>query len=327
MLVVWVHYSISPQSGAEITHKLAYTTCLYTFISNHPFSIGVASGLLGVFAAFWLLGARFTISPELVVNENNKLLVQVRNDFFMFKVIDMTIEMDFIRYERGGKDVRTQRIKLNKSNLSVLYGRCYGPSKCHYTFHTADPFIWNSKYDEIRCRVTGLMEISNIKRIKEVFYTPQQLKPGDFVDGKYVAQKCLYSTRTSQIWSKEIESMCKYVRNSNESVSRAIEYSSLADRQQILVDIDTAYEQVKILQTSELKELFPCLEENQDAVRTLLDELLKLRGLWTIVHNMNPTNSKLLEEIGKNIREYCFYLSKQLNSDISRAYKKEKKAL
>lgn len=323
LLVVWIHYSVIQPAGNATSSPMPYTLYIYKFISNHPFTIGVASGLVGIFVAFGLLGARFTISPELAMTNTNKILVQVRNDFFLCKVIDMTIELDYIRYLDGGKNTRTKRIALNKNSLSVLYGRCYGPAKCHYTFHTADPFVWDNKYDAIRCRISGLMEISNIKRIKEVFYTPEQVKRGELQNGKYVPQKYLYPTKYSKLWSKEIEQRCQCLWKANDAISRAISATSVAERAQTIVYIDNACDQIKLLQTPEYKSIFPCLNDNQDAVRTILDELLKLRGFWTIVTNLNPANKEQLNKYTKIISTYTLYISRQLDNDIARAYRKE----
>lgn len=323
LVIVWVHYTYINPSEDICANQTTFLSYLHKFITAHPFTIGVASGLLGIFAAFWLLGARFTISPELVWLNTNKVIVQIRNDYFLFKIIDLNIELDYIRYENGEKNVRTKKIALNKDNLSILYGRCYGPSKCYYTFRTTDPFLWDSKYDAIRCRVSGSLGISNIKRIKEVFYCQEQLKRGELKDGKYIPRKLMYPTPYSQQWSKEIEQMCNCLWTMLNAVLKAINHDKIAERAQIIADIDAANAQIQLLQQPDIQDVFPHLQNNQDSLQTLRTELENLRARWMAIKNLNPDNEETISEITKKIRKFVTYLSIQMNIDITNQYRKE----
>jgi len=323
LVIVWVHYTYINPSEDICANQTTFLSYLHKFITAHPFTIGVASGLLGIFAAFWLLGARFTISPELVWLNTNKVIVQIRNDYFLFKIIDLNIELDYIRYENGEKNVRTKKIALNKDNLSILYGRCYGPSKCYYTFRTTDPFLWDSKYDAIRCRVTGSLGLSNIKRIKEVFYCQEQLKRGELKDGKYIPRKLMYPTPYSQQWSKEIEQMCNCLWTMLNAVLKAINHDKIAERAQSIADIDIANSQIQLLQQADIQDLFPQLQNNQDTLQTLQTDLLELKKLWSTVPNLNPDNVEKISKQTQNLNKFITYLSVQMNIDITNQYRKE----
>lgn len=300
---------------------VSYWIYLWDFLLDNAPLIGTLTGFLGIFFGFLFLGAQFKISPELVWTNTNRIQVAVQNRFFCTDITDITIEMDFLREERNGRDVITQKIEMNKESITLLRGRLYGSAKCNYIFHSQNGFVWNDQYTKIRCRVSAQNGISGIKRIKEQIFTREQLKRGKFVDGEFVPQNLMYPTKTSEYWSPEIGRMCDTLQRISESIVSAIEPISIFNSDEMVSRIDNAKEQVTRLQSNYLQTTFASLQNNTDTIKILINELEELKKFYQNTKNLNPANKEKRKVLLDRICKYVVFLGDQMNRDIDKKYK------
>lgn len=301
--------------------SVSYWRYLWGFILENAPLIGTLTGFLGILLGFLFLGARFKISEELVWTNTNRIQVAVQNRFFCTDITDITLEMDFLREERKGKDVITQKIDMSKEDVTLLKGRLSGPEKCNYIFHSKNGFVWNDQYTKIRCRVSAQNGISGIKRIKEQIFTREQLKRGKFIDGKFVSQNLLYPTKTSEYWDPEIGRMCDTLQRTCESIVLAIEPTTLSDSKEMISRIGNAKEQVARLQSNHMRKTFVSLQNNADTLKTLTDDLEDLRKFYQNTKNLNPANKETRKKLLDRICQYVVFLGDQMNKDINNKYK------
>lgn len=304
--------------------NVSYWRYLWNFILDNAPLIGTLTGFLGIFAAFWFLGANFGISPELVWTNTNRLKVSVHNNFFWVKLTDVMVEMDFIREERDGKDIKTKKIEMNKSGVTLLYGRLAGRYySSRYTFHSTKGFVWEEKYDKIRCRVTASHGISGIRRTEECFYTKEQVRRGVFCDGKFIPQVRMYPTSTSEFWPPEVGRMCNSLQRISESVDTALELVELSKKDEMVARVAKARDTIKQLHTEAYWRVFPSLQNNEDTLQTMSDDLFLLEYFYKTHMNLNPEHKQERKELIDRICEYMVFLGDQMDNDIKNRYKLE----
>ena len=301
--------------------NVSYWRYLWNFILDNAPLIGTLTGFLGIFFGFLFLGAQFKISQELVLTNTNRIQVAVQNRFFCTDITDITIEMDFLREERNGKDVITQKIDMSKESVTILRGRLYGSAKCNYIFHSKNGFVWNDQYTRVRCRVSAQNGISGIKRVKEEIFTREQLKRGKFVDGVFVPQNLVYPTKTSKEWDPEIGRMCNTLQRISEAIVLAIEPASMSNSKEMLDRIGNAKEQVARLRSKHMRETFASLRNNADTIKTITDDLELLHIFYQNTKNLNPSNKEKRKELLDRICKYVVFIGDQMNRDINDKYK------
>lgn len=319
-IVVILHYcaNINP----EVEEDNSWYAYLWKFILNNAPVIGVLSGFVGIIAGFLAFRPKFDISDTLIWTNTNRLKVAVRNKFFFFKLTDVSIEMDFIRSERDGRDIRTRKIEMNKDNVSVLYGRLAGKGKSNtYLFHSANGFVWNDKYTKIRCRVTAVHHISGIKRIKEEVFEFDQLKRGILQDGKFISQVEMYTLPGQDTWIPEIGRMLNKLQTVCEEMSYAIIPMGLSDKTKMMERIDKALLTVASLESKELQTMFPCLKDNADTIAYLTTQLVELQSFYKTKKNLNPGNKEKRNKLIDDISKYIVFLGDQMEKDVNDMYK------
>ena len=319
-IVVVLHYcaNINPEVGED----KSWYAYLWKFILNNAPVIGILSGFVGIIAGFWAFRPKFAISDTLIWTNTNRLKVTVSNKFFFFKLTDISIEMDFIREEREGRDIRTKKIEMNKDDVSILYGRLAGLGKSStYIFHSADGFVWDDKYDKIRCRVTAVHHISGIKRTKEEIFKFDQLKRGKLQDGKFISQVEMYTLPGQETWIPEVGRMLNKLQRVCEEMSYAITPMGFSEKTKMLERIDKSLATVSSLESNELQTMFPCLKNNADTIAHLTAQLVELQNLYKTKKNLNPENKEKRNKLIDDISKYIVFLGDQMEKDVNDMYK------
>ena len=319
VVIIGVHYCAQEPKFEGVNDVCTY---IEHFILDNAPVVGIISGFVGIIAAFWCFRPQFDISNTLIWTNTNRLQVSVSNNFFFSKLTDISIEMDFIREERDGRDIRTKKIEMNKDDVSILYGCLAGIGKSStYLFHSASGFVWNDKYDKIRCRVTAVHHMSGIKRIKEAFFTQDQLKRGKLQDGQFISQVNMYTLPGQETCAPEIESMCHKLQAVCEEISYAVIPVDFSKKAEIIERIDISLKTTSTLEYEELQTMFPCLKNNADTIEHLATKLAELQNFYKTKKNLNPENKAKRKELIDDISKYIVFLGDQMNRDIDAKYK------
>lgn len=152
-----------------------------------------ANVIIGVFITFLVMRPNFEIGDILASSVNNRLRINVRNNYFLFRLYDISVELEFQRYDEKTQDTITWPIKIVDGGLTILYGKCWGSAKSSQTFHTEKAFVWDDSYPEITCRVKATHSISRLTRVKEKTYRIQDVKPGEYVSGIFTNLSDIYN--------------------------------------------------------------------------------------------------------------------------------------
>ena len=298
-LLLFVHYYSGEPSYSQTNTIWQY---LWHFILDNAPVIGIVSSFIGIVAAFLCLRPQFHITPHLALSNTNQLKVQICNDHLCTSLTNINVELDFVRYIHDGQSARTKRIPINKNSLSIVYGRLRGVDKCYYTVHTEGGFVWNHKYQYIRCRVAATNEITGIERIKEWMFQEEDMQYGVFECEKFVAQ-----SQTNQI---------KGFHAIFESIFAAAEDSKDYNCAEMQRRSNEALDQIKLLESGDMKELYPSLQDNLDTVALLKEQMQNLYLFYENKKQPNPANIKARSEIMNSINENAIYLAKQMAKEI-----------
>lgn len=276
---------------------------LWHFILDKAPVIGIVSSFIGIVAAFLCLRPHFHVTPHLALSNTNQLKVQICNDYLCTSLTNINVELDFVRYIHDGQSARTKRIPINKNSLSIVYGRLRGVDKCYYTIHTEGGFVWNHKYQYIRCRVAATNGVTGIERIKEWMFQENDMQYGGFDNENFEAQ-----TQTSQI---------RGFHAIFESIFAAAEDSKDYNCAEMQRRSNEALDQINHLESGDMKELYPSLQANQDVVIFIKQQMQNLSIFYESKAQPNPANLKKRSEMIGEINANAIYLAKQMEKEIN----------
>lgn len=182
-LIVWMR-EVDAQYLGNVIHNnwrrigqyLVYITaivilCTSFFVDDNSIIkrlVPYANVIIGIFITFLVMLPDFEIGDTLALSLNNRLRVNVRNNFLLFKLYNVKVELEYQKYDEKTKDTISWPINMSGENLTALDGRWRGTEKSSQTFHTKNAFIWDDSYDEIICRVQVTHSVSRLIRVKEI---------------------------------------------------------------------------------------------------------------------------------------------------------------
>lgn len=323
--IMYVHWQ-DPFTEGSTSKQLSYWVYIWNFLSNNSLLVSLIASFIGLFLVYVALQPRLSISDKLVLSNNGLLRVGIINRHLFAKLIDIQVEMAFIRRDKQSHDERTHVIPMNRSDISVIYGLRNGISESTYIVHTESGFVWNKKYDAIRCRVIATNSISNLKRVFEKRYFEDQVVRGSFIAGQIVEEKYLYPLRDSKKWNSEIKLRCEKLWQLSDSIHAAIEPIRLNDSKvnEILVEIDNS---LMYLHAEEMKRLFPSFIKNEDTINEIVKDLNALNSFYIDIKNLNPQHKEERKQIFERINKYFTYLTDEMDRDIKGLYKTQKKSI
>lgn len=321
-VIVLIHKENLPKTYNS-SDEYTYWTYLWYFLTNNSLAVSLIASFVGLFLIFIALRPRLSISDKLVQANNGLLRVAITNKYLFMKLVDIQVEMDFMRWDDRLFGYRTRSIPMNKSNISVIYGLFGGSSKSCYIVHSKSGFVWNKDYDEIRCRVSATNRVSGLKHVFEKRYTKNQIQRGAFVGRQFIAEEYRYEMPDSKIWSIDIETRCHKLWNLSETI-----LSTIVPIKLIQEDMDAVKKGIntskQLLEDNELRTLFPCLGKNADTIQELISQLGKLDTFYTDSQNLNPANKKKRNESFDSINKYHTYLAACMTKDIEDYYIEQK---
>lgn len=312
LLVCYVHqWQDIPSASKGAT----YGRYVIEFMLNNSLFIEILGGLLGIFVAFLLLQARFHITPILALSNTNQLKVQICNDMTYTSLTDIKVELDFIRETRGGKDRRTKRIPINKNEITIIGGRKKGSAGCFYTVHTEPGFVWNDKYDKIRCRVSATNGITGIARVNEYYVEQKDVQYGVFGEAEFVKQDKCYADEGSELWNGETKTKVLYIQYFVNDLLRAAETTDKITNEQMLHRILRAKWQVDRLGGEQMQSIFPLLKEEEKIIYHLKRRLTMLEQVYK-GKKITPLNELRRNYCAQVCNQYIIYLAKQMDAMI-----------
>lgn len=298
-LLLFAHYCSGEPSYSQVDTIWQY---LWHFILDNAPVIGIVSSFIGIVAAFLCLRPQFHVTPRLALSNTNQLKVQICNDYLCTSLTNINVELDFVRYIHDGQSARTKRIPINKNSLSIVYGRLKGVDKCYYTVHTEGGFVWNHKYQFIRCRVAATNGITGIERIKEWMFQEKDMQYGGFDNENFEAQP---QTSQIRVFHAIFESIFTATEDSKEY--------NCAEMQRLS---NAALDQIKLLESGDMNELYPSLQDNLDTVALLKEQMQNLSLYYENKKQPSPSNIKERSIIINVIKENAIYLAKQMEKEI-----------
>ncbi len=321
--IMYVHWQ-NPVIDECMSKQISYWVYVWNFLSNNSLLVSLIASFIGLFLVFVALQPRLSLSDKLVLSNNGLLRVGITNCHLFAKLIDIQVEMVFIRWDKQAHDERTHVIPMNRSEISVIYGLCRGISQSNYIVHTESGFVWNEKYDAIRCRVIATNSISNLKCVFEKRYSGAQVVRGAFVAGQIVEEKYRYPLRDSKIWNSEIKLRCEKLWQLSDSIHSVVRPIRLTNEEvvEILEKIDRS---LIFLQDEEMKKLFPSFVKNADTINEITKKLGELLVFYTGTKNLNPQHKEARKQICEKINKYFTYLADEVNRDIYDLYKAQRK--
>lgn len=150
--------------------------------------------IVGVFVTFLVMRPDFKIEDTLALSVNNRLRINIKNKFFFFRLHNVSVELEFEKFDDKTQDTQSWPVKMVAPSLQVLYGRYRGNAKSSQTFHTQEAFVWNDDFTKLKCRVSATHAVSRITRIKEKTFRLQDIMCGEYVKGAFVSQDQRYIT-------------------------------------------------------------------------------------------------------------------------------------
>ena len=318
--VVLVHRCGNVNPTVEDAHR--WYEYLWKFILNNAPLVGIISSFIGIVVAWWLLHARFHITPTLALSNANSLKVQVCNDQYLAALTDIRVELDFIRYINNGKDARTRNIETNRKDLTIIHSRLKGVTKCYYTIHTEGGFVWDSKYEYIRCRVAATNSITGVSRVNEYLLKEADIQYGVFKDDRFVPQSELYPAGDSKLWDGNIKQMNMCLHAMFESIFLAIEPVKTIDKDVMVARTKKAMVQIDRMCAEEMTNMFPSLKDEQETIEQLKYAIKKIDEFYNSGKKLNPTNQMRRDRWSEVCRKNAVYLAKQMDKDIDNQYKK-----
>lgn len=322
-VVIFAHWKYPATTASNIV-SVSYLTYMWEFVTENSIMISIIATFIGIFLVGFALRPRFSISDNLVQTTNGLLRVQITNGFSLINLVDVKVEMAFIRWDEETQSERTEPMTMNRSTISVIYGLYKGVSRSSYTIHTESGFVWNDKYTGIRCRVIATHSISGIKRIKEKRFNEKQIIHGAFVGRRIIEDKNRYCLPGNRIWGDDLQHRSDIIFELSKTVLCSIKPVLVED-----VDkdsINTAIDEVKHLYDADIKELFRCIDKNQDTISALTKGLEALKKFYEEKTNLNPENKKMRKEIFDVINKNLTYLTDQMAKDIEQVYTEQLKA-
>lgn len=304
-------YKNIPESPDNAT----YFEYICVFMLNNSLFIEILGGLLGIFAAFLLLRAKFHITPILALSNANQLKVQICNDMFWTSLTDIKLELDFIRELRDGKDRRTKGIHINKKEITIIKGRLKGSANCFYTVHTEPGFVWNDNYTKIRCRVSATNGITGVARVKDYYIDKNDVRYGVFEEEEFIGQDKYYAKDNEDLWNGERKTKVLYIQYVLNDLLRATDTNDKITIDQMLHRIVRAKWQVDRLKGEELKSIFPLLEEEGKIIDSIEEKLRVLEQIYKS-KKLTPLNEPRCNYYSKVCKQYIIYLVKQMDETI-----------
>lgn len=299
-----------------------YWSYVWQFLTNNSVLVSIIASFIGLYLVFVALRPRLSFSDKMVLSNNGLLRVCISNRMFFAKLTDIQIEMAFIRWDEKSKDERTCIIPMNRSDISVIYGLRKGSSKSNYIVHSDTGFVWNPKYDAIRCRVIATHGISNIKRVFEERYSSDKIIRGAFVKGQPIKEQYLYPMSNSNVWNDDIKERCEKLWGLSDNVRLAIMPIALSPDK--IKNANEAIEKSLVcLQNEDLKRLFPCFAKNTDTIYVVTINLMALQIFYKNVANLNPHNKELRNQRIEIVNKYMTYLADDMNKDIQSFYEEQ----
>lgn len=299
VFVIGYHYCAQEPKFDGVNDVCTYIE--HFVLANAPI-VGIISGFVGIVAAFWFLRPRFHITKALALSNSNQLKVQICNDLYFTPLTDIKVELDFVRYINDGKDARTKRISINKDDLTVIYGRLKGTDKCYYTIHTEGGFIWNKKYEYIRCRVAATNNITGVASVEESWFKAKDMQYGVF-DGDQ------FEDHTELSVARDFRDILKNIYFAAEPI-KDIDYEERIEC------VNNALTQIEDFETEEIKQIYPSLACNIDVVNIIKEELQKLHLFYKNKKRLNPTNSEERQQMLDKIKANTIYLAEQMDTDL-----------
>lgn len=299
IIVIGYHYCAQEPKFEGVNDVCTYIE--HFVLTNAPI-VGIISGFVGIIAAFWFLRPRFHMTKALALSNSNQLKVQICNDLYFTSLTDIKVELDFVRYINDGKDARTKRISINKDDLTIIYGRLKGTDKCYYTVHTEGGFVWNKKYEYIRCRVAATNNITGVASVEESWFKEENMNYGAFNDDQFVNHSQLPVARD--------------FRNILKKIYLAVEPIKDIDYEERIECVSNALKQMEDFETEEFQQIYPSLKCNIDVANLIKIELQKLLLFYTNRRRLNPKNAEERKQTIDIIIKNAIYLAEQMENDI-----------
>ena len=300
LAVIGYHYCAKEPKFDGVNDICTYIE--HFVLANAPV-VGIISGFVGIIAAFWFLRPRFHMTNALALSNSNQLKLQICNDHYLTSLTDIKVELDFVRHINDGKDARTKRISINKDDLTVIYGRLKGTDKCYYTVHTEGGFVWNNKYEYIRCRVSATNNMTGVASVEESWFKEENMQYGAFDSDRFV--------NYSQL---SVESDFRYILKDIYIAAEPIKDINYDER---IECVSNALKQMEDLETEEFQQIYPSLKCNIDVVNLIKEELQKLQLFYANRKRLNPKNVEERQQVIDKIKANAIYLAEQMNKDIN----------
>lgn len=287
------------------------TTCMWADIL-----LNLAYVVAGVFIVALLLRPNFSIGDKLALSLNNRLRIKVRSNHLIFKLHDISVELEYKNYDRDMQDTKSYPITIVGNKLTILYGRLNGVAKSSQTFHTQDAFIWYTAREEITCRVRAVHSFSGISYVRERTFTPSDVEWGIYVKGVFRSQAEFYH---DDEYTRE---QCKALTNFSKAVLPAsIRYPVDKDVSPIY---NIALSAVETLRNA--KDLFPDIDGFKDVLDSLKKSIdnesanLKEKGLKQLykenaifVKDTRKQRDALTHEVNHFVLHITDRLERQIN--------------
>ena len=310
-----VYYFLAPKSinMSEVTP--------WEYIKAFPFEksifLGIFSSLCGVILTFYIVRPCFQLSDTLAWDNNNRLRLQITNRLWFSDLSSVSVEMYFVRIDNKSQDVKYMRIPMNEDTISIIRGKIYRVESSNHIVHTKSGFVWDGRYENIRCRVIATHSITGVTRVVDKEYKKEDIVRGVFKKGEFVDYELRYPTTCWKTWRMEIHERCNRLWEFNEHVLRVIrpiqnvDEVSTDDYKKVLEDLEK-------FSTKHYQDMYPCILTNSDTIMFMKTEITKLKEMSLL--NLNPDNKEKRNMITVNLNKYLVFISSKMDDDIWNYY-------